>query len=160
MKYKREEMLDLNEDNVKKLFVYCSATKNTDRENLTTISFFSANCNVNVPKLHFNQSRLEEKRFVIRYLLGQLENLHNNKKLMFLSDGFKKYGGKPWTSNKMALFSLYYLGCASQNLPYFEMSKIPNNFDTLLSSIPYLLPTLSPNDPNFEKWCRENDIVE
>lgn len=160
MKYKREEMLDLNEENVKKLFTYCLATKQTPKSNIRIFGIFSDNCDVNVPKMPFNNDKLEEKRLVIRYLLGQFKSLHKKDNIMFLSDGFEKYDGTTWTNNKMALFSLYYLGCATQNFPAFWPSEIPNQFSTILKKVPTLQPTLSPNEPNFDKWCRENDIIE
>ena len=160
MKYKREDMLDLNEENVKKLFTYCLATKETPKSNLWVSSFFSDDCNVTVSKMPFDYNKLQEKNLAIRYLLGQFKNVHSNRNLMALSDGFQKYDGTSWTSNKMALFSLYYLGCATFNFPRFSPSIRPSHFDTVLTEIPTLHPTLSPNDPYFEKWCRENDIVE
>ena len=159
-KYDRSEMLDLNEENVKKVFTYCLATNQTPKNNIRVYSFFSDECKVNVPKIPFDETKLNEMNQTILYLLGQFENLHTKNGLLFLSDGFKKYDGTTWTTDKMALFSLYYLGVATQNLPRFIPSRIPNQFDTILAKIPYLKPTLSPNDSNFEKWCIENDKLK
>ncbi|MBQ8604093.1 MAG: hypothetical protein IJ410_04535 [Oscillospiraceae bacterium] len=159
MKYKREDMLDLNEVNVKNLFKYCLATEETPKNNFVVSSFFTDDCNVNIPKIPFCYDKLEEKQLAVRYLLGQLKKVHTNRNLMSLSDGFYKYDGTNWTSDKRALFSLYYLGCATLNFPQFSPSIKPNHFDAVLTEIPTLKPTMSPNDPNFEKWCRENDIV-
>ena len=160
MKYKREEMLDLNETNVKKIFKYCLATAETTKSNIRSFTFFNDKCNVNVPKIPFDANKLDEMNHTILYLLGQFANLHTKNDLMLLQDGFKKYDSTTWTSDRMALFSLYYLGVATQNFPSFIPSRMPNEFVTILSQLPYLKPTLSPNDPNFEKWCRENDVIE
>lgn len=151
MKYDEKDMLDLNEKNVKGIFTYCLATKETPKSNIRVFTFFSDSCNVQVPKMPFDDDKLEEKRLAVRYLLGQLKSVHYNDDLMDLTDGFKKYDGTTWTTNKMALFSLYYLGCATQNFPDFRPSEIPNQFSTILKKVPTLQPTLSPNDPNFRK---------
>lgn len=158
MKYDEKDILDLSEKNVKELLAYCLATSQTPKNNIRSFNFFSDECKVNIPRIQFNKDRLNEKKLAIRYLLGQFENLHTKKDLMSLSDGFKKYDGTNWTTNKMALFSLYYLGVATQNFPSFTPSRIPNQFDTVLTDIPYLLPTLSPNDPNFPAWWEEHKV--
>lgn len=148
--FKKEEMLDLNETNVKRIMQYCLATKETPKEKIRVFTFFSDECNVNIPKMPFDDDRLMEKRNTILYMLGQFANLHNGKNIMYVSDGFKKYDGTTWTTDKMALFSLYYLGAATQNFPKFTTSDVPNLFDTLLTKKPFLKPTLSPNDPHFD----------
>ena len=43
MKYKREEMFDLNEENVKNIFKYCMATTRTPKENIRSYTFFQKN---------------------------------------------------------------------------------------------------------------------
>ena len=160
MKYKREEMLDLNETNVKNLLKYCMATKETPQNNIRSFTFVSDECEANIPKMPFDKEQLDEKEGAICYLFGQLLNLHTGNNLIFLFDGLKKYDGTTWTSDKMALFSLYYLGVATQTIPGFTPSRVPNQVSMILTNQAYLKPTLSPNDPNFEKWCRENDVIE
>ena len=160
MKYKREEMFDLNEENVKNIFKYCMATTRTPKENIHSYTFFGEKCEVNIQKMPFDKVRLQEMKGAISYMLGQLLPVHSKDVVMYLHEGFRKYTDKNWTENRIALFSLYYLGVAAVELPEFKPS--PLNKEDFVSPInrSFLKPTLSPNDPNFEKWCRENDVIE
>lgn len=161
MKYKREEMFDLNEENVKNIFKYCMATTRTPKENIRSYTFFSEKCRVNIQKMPFDRVRLQEMKGAINYMLGQLLSVHSKDILMPLHAGFRKYTDKNWTVNRMALFSLYYLGVSADILPEFESSTF--NKDEFISPINrsvFLEPTLSSDDPNFEKWCKENDVIE
>lgn len=160
MKYNKNEMLDLNEENVKQIFTFCMATGETTKADILSCSFLEKGVSATVPNIAFNRKHLTSKADSIIYILGQLEKVHNHSIDMTLADGFKKYDGTNWTSNKGLLFSLYYLGCASSVLPDFEQSNVRKNIICPLYNMPSLKPTLSPNDPNFEKWCKENDITE
>ncbi|MBQ8604559.1 MAG: hypothetical protein IJ410_06935 [Oscillospiraceae bacterium] len=161
MKYKREEMLDLNEENVKKVFGYCIATNQTPKENIHAYTFFSPNCKTNIPKMNFDKVRLAQMKKSINYMLGQLLPVHSRDLIMPIHGGFRKYTDKNWTVNRMLLFSLYYLGVATSQLPAFEQAPDSDqNFISPINRQSSLEPTFSPNDPNFEKWCRDNNIVE
>lgn len=160
MKYKREDMLDLNEENVKQLFKFCMATKETETSDILSCSFIENGTSLKIPDISFKRKSLITKAHSIIYMLGQLEKVHKRSIDMFLQDGFKKYDGTNWTSDKGLLFSLYYIGCAASVLPDFEQSIVRKNIICPLLNMPNLKPTLSPNDPNFNKWCRENDIVK
>ena len=152
MNYKEEEMFDLNEENVKNIFKYCMATTQTPKEHIGSYSFFSEKCQINIQKMPFDKTRLAEMENAINYMLGQLKSVHNKDVLMPLYEGFKKYNGENWTSNRIALFSLYYLGVASSQLPEFEVSTFSDkNFISPINRQALLKPTLSPNDPNFKK---------
>ena len=161
MRYNKNEMLDLNEENVKKMIGYCLATTQTPKDNIHTYTFFYDINNINVPKANFDRERLSEMKKAINFMLGQLKVVHSKKLVMTLQDGFKKYNDKNWTVNKIALFSLYYLGVSTDQLPSFE--KAPDSSPNFISPInrqSSLEPTLSPNDPEFEKWCLENNIIK
>ena len=161
MKYKREEMFDLNEENVKNIFKYCMATTRTPKENIRSYTFFSEKCQVNIQKMPFDIARLQEMEGAINYMLGQLLSVHSNDILMPLNEGFRKYTDKNWTENRVALFSLYYLGVSACRLPEFKPSTYgKDEFISPINRSVFLEPTLSPNDPNFEKWCKENDVIE
>ena len=102
--------------------------------------------------MHFNKTKLAEMRNAINYMLGQLQPVHNKAILMSLHEGFRKYTDKNWTVNRMALFSLYYLGVASDQLPEFRPSAISDkDFVSPINRQALLKPTLSPDDPNFRK---------
>lgn len=161
MKYREEEMFDLNEENVKNIFKYCMATTRTPKENIHSYTFFGEKCEVNIQKMPFDKVRLQEMEGAINYMLGQLLPVHSKDILMPLYEAFRKYTDENWTVNRIALFSLYYLGVASSQLPEFKPSTFnKEEFISPINRQSLLKPTLSPNDPNFEKWCRENDVIE
>ena len=160
MKYKREEMFDLNEENVKNIFKYCMATTRTPKENIRSYTFFSEKSQVNIPKIPFDRVRLQEMKGAISYMLGQLLPVHSKDILMPLHAGFRKYTDKNWTVNRMALFSLYYLGVSADQFPEFSPSILDKGEFISPINRSFLEPTLSPDDPNFEKWCKENDVIE
>ena len=109
----------------------------------------------------FDRVRLQEMQGAISYMLGQLMSVHSKDILMTLNEGFRKYTDKNWTENRVALFSLYYLGVSADKLPEFKPSLLDKGeFISSINRQASLKPTLSPNDPNFEKWCKENDVIE
>lgn len=155
MDFKNEDMLDLNEENVKQLFNFCIATEKTSKTDTTHCNFLENGIALNIPNIAFNIKHLRLKFPSIKYMICQLEKIHEHSGDMILTDGFKKYDGTNWTSNKGLLFSLYYLGCASAVLPFFKQSDIRKNIICPLYAKPSLKPTLSPNDPNFEEWSKK-----
>lgn len=162
MKYKREEMFDLNEENVKNIFKYCLASVQTPKELVGSYSFLAENCQTDIPKMHFNKTKLAEMRNAINYMLGQLQSIHNNELVMYFHEGFRKYTDENWTVNRMALFSLCYLGVATSQLPQFEPSSTKEGaFESPIHTQTSLMPTVSPNDKKFEKWLlSENEKIE
>ena len=151
MEFRKEDMLDLNEQNVQRLFAYCLANDQTDPKNVVKANFFERPEIVNIPTMKFDKTRLFQLSNTISYLLGQLYSVHNGKSNMVATDGCKKYDGNDWTHNKAALFALYYLGTASASLPQFIYLEALKNFASPISDFKDILkPTLSPNDPNFK----------
>lgn len=152
MEFKKEDMIDLNEQNVQKIFAYCLANQQTNPDNIVKANFFEKTENVNIPHMNFDKTRLFQFSNPISYLLGQLHSVHSGKSNMTATDGFKKYDGTNWTQNKVALFALYYLGTASASLPQFIYLDALKNYASPISDFKDILkPTLSPNDPNFKK---------
>lgn len=149
MNFKSEDILDLNEDNIKALFAYCLATKDANPEKVLSTRFIEKNPAHDVPDMYFLTDRIREKSNTILYLLGQLKVIHDREVIMELSEGFFKYDGTTWTQNKMLLFALYYMGNATSCFPLFSDSS--KGFIALLNNYPELKPTLSPNDPNYTK---------
>lgn len=156
MDYRREDMIDLNEENVRNIFTYCMATSETPKSDLIASNFFTKECNMPVPSVRFSKSRILEKEKSIRYLLGQLTCVHDGQYYIELTDGIKKYDHTVWTSKNAAIFSLYYLGCSMNAFPQFKPIKGASNFKGPLINYPELGLTLSPNDPNFPAWVEEN----
>ena len=149
MKFNNDDILDLNEESIKKLFTHCTATKDSNPENVISTNFVEKSSGYTIPDMYFLKDRIKNKSNTILYLLGQLKPVHSLSPIMSLSDGFYKYDNTIWTKNKMLLFSLYYMGSAADIFPQFGNSS--KGLIALLADFPELKPTLSPNDPNFRK---------
>ena len=66
--------------------------------------------------------------------------------------GIINYQSKPWTSDRKALFALYYLGTSAHVMPLFydgENGSITEQLN-IFYNVLALQPTFSPNDPNFK----------
>lgn len=152
MEFKKEDMIDLNEQNVQQLFAYCLANNSTPAENIIKSNFFRDSSAPNIPDMTFDTSKVLQVNRKISYILGQLNAFHIGTANMSATDGFKKYDGTNWTQNKVALFALYYLADASALLPKFTYYPSLKNFASpLVLNANLVKPTLSPNDPNFKK---------
>lgn len=152
MEFKKEDIIDLNEQNVQKIFAYCLANNKTAPSNTLKSSFFNNETPGNIPDMNFDKLKLAETSNRILYMLGQLHSLHNQNTVLIVTEGFKKYDGTNWTQNKVALFALYYLGTAASVLPSFKYLPLSKNYASPISNFKHILkPTLSPNDPNFKK---------
>ena len=148
--YKREDMIDLNEANVAKIFTECLAENNPSEQAIKQVSF---SMNPNVPKVTFSNKMAAANMEKINYMYGQL--LHRaeygppNYGMLSFSEGCIKYDQTIWAKNKNVLFAFYYLGSATVVLEPFL-----NNGKATLYDYDYTIPTLSPNDPNFEEWSK------
>lgn len=152
MEFKKEDMIDLNEQNVQKIFAYCLANNKTNSNNIVKANFFGDTEKVDIPTINFDNERITKFTNTINYLLGQLASVHRGNSNMLATDGFQKYDGTNWTQNRIALFALYYLGSAVALLPDFIYLDSYKNYVSPISDFKHILkPTLSPNDPNFKK---------
>lgn len=68
MKFERKDMLDLNEENIKKLFNYCLATKKTTDP--FKAEFLKETQNMKLPNIFFSRQKVTEKYQAIKYLIG------------------------------------------------------------------------------------------
>lgn len=137
--------LDLNENTVQTIFNNCLAT-----EKSTTIissSLFKKEKGYEKPDtpITFSQESIKNNLQNIKYLLGQIESIHDGSLIMYSSTGAKKYTGKNWTVNSASLMKLLHLGLASGLMSSFNAK---GNF----AELKYIKPTLSPRDPNFIDW--------
>lgn len=115
------EKLELNEENVLRLLKDCIKTDSTRKS--FSDNFYSDKLKSKAPMLEFDIDKIGEHNKSINYLLGQLHAVHTHKETMSISYGIMDYKGNNWTKNNMALFALYYLGTASDNLPYFSQGN-------------------------------------
>ena len=142
--------LELNKENVMKVFFDCKVTENS-KKSTYPISFYSDESSRKAPKMSFDEERLINNLEIIQYLVGQLQGVHKRKDPLTPGEGIINYKGEKWTDDMRALFALYYLGCASLSFPYFIDGK--NSAETNNISAFYALmlkPTFAPSDPNFK----------
>ena len=149
MEFKNEDMLDLNEQNIKKIFKTCLATKET--KDPVKSDFLLEKSKVPMPNIIFSKEKLKENLVAIHYLLGQLHSVHAEHEKLLLLDGFKKYDGTNWTTDKSTLFMLYYLGTSVGAIPLFKPLLERRTFTSSIHGQLHLKATLSPNDPKFKK---------
>ena len=158
MDYHRENMIDLNEENVRNIFYNCIATEQTPVEDIISTTFIESDIQTPIPSIQLSRITVNNNYLKLLYLVGQLENVHKVNFTFRINDGFKKYDGSYWTQDKMAVLSLYYLSCVTNVLPYFKPSPVLKTFVSDLSENVLLKPTLSPDDPYFEEWAKNHTI--
>lgn len=102
--------------------------------------------------MSFDKKKLIQISEAVNYLLGQLGAVHDGIANLVATNGFEKYDGTKWTQNKIALFALYYLGTVTGSMPMFMyLDAYKNYVSPIFTFKDILIPTLSPNDPNFDK---------
>lgn len=147
--------LELSESNVQVIYNRCITTYFDSNETTKRILFsetFGYEKNA-IPKA-FHRNKLIQSKFIIRYLYGQLLDIHNNYNTVHrlsIQSATKIYTDKIWTTNPEVLMQFLYLGSASNILGPFESEK---NNAALINST--LKPTLSPNDPHFSDWWEQH----
>lgn len=161
MLWNAKEMLDLNEESVKKLIFHCAVEQGASLENTCCVTFVSPACQLPFPPMYFYRHKLEEVKPAVAFLLGQLWVVHLQKDSFPIGHGFLKYDKTRWTENKYALFSLCYLAVGTGLLPPFEPAeKKENLLDCSLGSQKVLRKTISPNDPAFQEFCEDLEYHE
>ena len=150
-KYKREDAIELNEQNVMQIFQDCLMTENTPKENLVECRFAD---NPNVPLGKFDYYKLEENINKLEYLVGQLlytHNLKDNYVTLTTSAGAVNYKNEAWTKNPNVLYAFYYLTTSSMVIREFS-----SDGKTFIAHTERTIPSLSPNDPAFAEWAKEH----
>ena len=158
MKFERKDMLDLNEENVKKVFNYCLANKET--KDPFKAEFLKETLNMKLPNIFFSRQKVTEKYQAIKYLIGQLLSVHKDDSHLSLMDGYKKYDSTNWTENKGSLFMLYYLGTSIAALPLFKPFHVEKTYMSSIHGQTLIKPTLSPVDPAFPDWLKKNGLEQ
>ncbi len=164
MKFERKDMLDLNEENVKKVFNYCLANKET--KDPFKAEFLEETQNMKLPNIFMSRQKINEKVWTVIYLLCQFAAIHEHTPLLHLLDGYRKYDGTNWTENKGTLFMLYYLAASTRAFPLFRLYAPKNTYvspihrQLTICGQPILKPTLSPADPDFPDWLKKNGLEQ
>lgn len=140
--------LELNKQNVMEVLFKYKPTQNS--KTIITANFYSKQSTRKAPPIQLDRSMISQYTDLLRYWLGQIQDLHQQKDRLTPAAGIFDYKGKKWTDDNRALFALYYLVTTSIVFPVFEDG--PNGAETC-SLKPYyqvLKPTFAPNDPNFK----------
>ena len=98
----------------------------------------------------FDKELLEARIPKLEYMLGQLKDVHNTQKRTNTTDIKIKYDNTVWAENNQALLEFLHMCCAA-NL----ISPLRQN-DSSIEFLTDLYPTISPNDPDYSKWRKEN----
>ena len=145
--------LDLNEINVQAIFNRCLAKDGTKEfilsEFTSTIVGFKKD---EVSLVTFDKTEFLANKRNINYLFGQLQAVHTKLQRPSVLDFLMVYSGKKWTSDRITLMKLLYLGATEEQsvIDFFE----PENLTT--SIYPIVKPTLSPKDPAFPEWWEQH----
>lgn len=145
-----QEPLDLNSENVSNLATLCAADQSSKSVYPISLQLKEFGFPKDSKALYFDVTRLKENIPNIFYLLGQLDVIHRNFHALPLKDSLIKYDKSYWSTDKSSPIVLLHLGIAA---------KAMNHPDAKTKSCilsPEIIPTLSPNDPNFEQWYEAN----
>lgn len=145
--------LNLDPLEVSNIFGDCFASKNEDKNNIIYSKLFleETGFDKDGTAVPFNYQKLKTHEKEIRFLLGQLNEIHNGHFFINLKDMFQKYDGTSWVKGN-ALLYLNHLACALGLTSNFEKE----NDTTLVSLSDKIAPTLSLSDPNFPAWWEEH----
>ena len=146
-------VMDLNEGNVQAIFERCLAKEDSKEgilsEFTSTIIGFKED---EVGLVTFDKNEFFANKRKINYLFGQLQAVHTKSQRLSVLDFLMVYSGKKWTTDRITLMKLLYLGATEEQptIDFFE----PENFTT--SIYPIVKPTLSPKDPAFPEWWEQH----
>lgn len=144
---------DLSEGNVEAIFNRCIATEGTPDDKCFGSILFSTLRGYSLAaerRVVFDKERTQANKKNIKYLYGQLKNIHSRTEKLQINDAFYSYSGKVWTSNKGILLEFLYLGAINDEHPL--MSIFDSKTDSALLDTDNIKPTLSPKDPAFPTW--------
>lgn len=141
--------IELNEGNVQAIFKRCLADEKSS--DILRLILFSKRMGYQEDSLpiNFDRKKVASQQANIKFLFGQLQIIHENKKIAMPSEFSKKYTGEEWTKNNGVLLELLHLGASCPLM----MAFLAKDNRASLYHIPI---TLSPKDPNFPAWWAEH----
>ena len=140
--------LELNQKNVMELLLKAKPSQKT--QSITRANFYAKESSRQAPILPLDKDVILSHSYLVRYWLGQIQDLHHQHPVLKPEAGIINYKGQPWTNDYRPLFSLYYLATATHQMPFFEDGR--NGSEARRLDIFYktgLRPTYSPSDPRF-----------
>ena len=149
--------IELTEGNVQAIFNRCIAKDGTPKDKcfgsilFSTLSGYSLDAERRVV---FDKEQTLINKKNIKYLYGQLKNVHSQNSDLQINDAFVSYLDKNWTSNKGILLEFLYLGAINDGHSLMTIFDSKTNSAMLVTD--NIKPTLSPKDPNFPAWWEEH----
>lgn len=145
-----DKPLDLNSETIKELTQSCSVTPTSKEFYKVIFEQIPMGYPKDSKPFIFDADAFDKIRPNIYYLFGQLKLIHDKKHNLPIKEILKKYDDTIWTKDKIAPLLLLHLGIGAGII-------LPPNAQTKSCVLRTdILPTISPNDPNFEKWYNEN----
>ena len=146
--------IELNEENVLRIYNDCLMKKKLSNflsSDLLPVKIFTKeSCGKDSPEIYFSKAKIKEYSDAIEYMYGQLHAVHHEIPELLPPGGQLDYKEKLWTKSQSVLMSFYYLGVANITIMPFIIQPVSQRLSVDLFCI---LPTLSPNDPNFKTWA-------
>ncbi len=136
---------DLNDSNVQTLFNRVLATEKS--ENPIGLGLYTDDISSNIP---FDADMLKKNYKTIQYIFGQVKAVHEQKRVMDITELVIKYDDTVWTTNKETLMKFMYLIISSRFITALDKG------DNRVALLPTAKMTLSPSDSNFESWWEEH----
>lgn len=140
--------MELSEENAKDLFLGSAARKNA--RHLTQVVLFpkESGFSEDSAPLIFDTAQVSMSKYVIAYMLGQLHEVHEGKRVISTKSIAYNYKKEPWISDTSALMSFLHLALAADLISAVNA----NNLTIELS--PLIEPTYDKTMPNFDAWFR------
>ena len=144
-----KNFLDLNAENVKKIYEDCQINENTQEYYEISLEQTDFGYSQNSKPLYFDANLLNSNIPNIYFLFGQLKSSHEPTYFLPIKDILKKYDGTSWSNQKVSPIYLLHLGIAAGAItpPNLKLKSCILAED--------LIPTFSPNDPQFEEWYKD-----
>ena len=146
--------IDLNSEIVREIMQYCSVTENSKVFYKIILEQMPMGYPKDSKPFLVDADNFDENIFNIYYLFGQLKVVHEKNHLIPIRDILKKYDETIWAKDKIAPLLFVHLAIgAGIIMPPIAQTKSCIVKTDILNNI---LPTLSPNDPNFSEWWEEH----
>ena len=144
--------LDLNAESVKNIYLACRPTSETKELYRIIFQQKALGFPDDSTPLLLDAKAVETNLSNIFYLFGQLKSIHLQYPFLPIKDILKKYDNTFWTKDKSAPMYLMHLGIAAG-------AMMPPTAETKSAFVGNdILPTLSPNDPDFQNWYENNKV--
>ena len=100
--------------------------------------------------IYFDKDLVEHIKPALEYMLGQLNDVHQQKKAITPQSAIKRYDGVNWINNQNELLYFLHLACAARLIAPIDAKT------GSLTFLKDIYPTIDVFDPNFREWEKEH----